>query len=97
MWCQRCLTGNFIIDILPLAQDLSMFSHVFSLLFLHANALSADASSSSHAAFPKRIWSFRHQPPPPRMVQLAMATWRTYAPDYEAGFDIEISTSSMIF
>jgi hypothetical protein len=31
------------------------------------------------------------------MVQLAMATWRTYAPDYEAGFDIEISTSSMIF
>ena len=88
--------------ILPLAQDLSMFSHVFSLLFLHGlhafSAVLAASSASSHAAFPKRIWSFWHQPPPlPRMVQLAMATWRTYAPDYEAGFDIKMSTSSSRF
>ena len=74
-------------DIPPLAQDLSMFSHVVSLLFLHvvhANAGAGVPASSSHVAFPKRIWSFWHPPPVPRMVQLAMATWRTYAPDYEA-------------
>ena len=43
---------------------------------VHAEAVAA-------ATFPKQIWSFWHQPELPRLVQLAVASWRTYAPDYE--------------